>query len=91
MLNWRHCALVCPELFGDNTGVLTEEGEKWQEIRSKVQQDMMRPQSALFFTEKLQEVGNDFVEYVERKLQTDRTNPGDFLRDLQESIPVAIT
>ena len=45
---------------------------------------MMRPQSALFYTEKLQDVADDFVKYVEQKRRSDLTNPGDFLDDLHD-------
>ncbi len=36
------------------TGVFLANGPDWQSLRSKVQQDMMRPQSAFFYTDKLQ-------------------------------------
>ena len=54
-----------PDAFGEYTGLLSDEGEKWHDIRSKVQQDMMRPQSTLYYTEMLQEVADDFVKHVE--------------------------
>ena len=44
----------------------------------------MRPQSALFYTEKLQEVANDFVKHVELNRRADMTNQGDFLDDLHD-------
>ena len=73
-----------PDAYGEYTGLITDEGEKWHDVRSKVQQDMMRPQSALYYTEKLQEVASDFVQYVEMNRRADLTNHGDFLNDLQD-------
>ena len=73
-----------PDAFGEYTGLLSDEGEKWHEMRSKVQQDMMRPQSALFYTDRLQEVADDFVRHVERNRRADLTNHGDFLDDLHD-------
>ena len=73
-----------PDAFGEYTGLLSDEGEKWHNMRSKVQQDMMRPQSALYYTERLQEVADDFVKYVEMNRTIDMTNHGDFINDLQD-------
>lgn len=53
-----------PDVFEETTGLLTEEGESWQSIRSKVQQDLMRPKSAMYFVDKLQVVSDDFVKYI---------------------------
>lgn len=65
------------------TGLITEDGEDWQKIRSKVQQIMMRPESSLFYTDQLQEVSDDFVRRVERlRDNVEGTHPGDFLDEL---------
>ena len=46
---------------------MIEEGEKWHEIRSRVQQDMMRPKSATFYLDKIQDISDEFVQYIRRK------------------------
>ena len=48
-------------------GLLVEQNEKWQDVRSRVQQDLMRPQSAMFYIEKIQEVSKEFVEKIRRE------------------------
>lgn len=56
-----------PDIFRGTTGILTEDGEKWHEMRSKVQKDLMRVKSALFYIDALQEVGDDFVDFIRQK------------------------
>ena len=55
------------DIFKNTTGVLTEENEEWQRVRSLIQQDMMRPKSAMFYINQLQDVSRDFVELCRRK------------------------
>ena len=73
-----------PDIFRDTTGVLLESGERWHRVRSLVQQDMMRPKSALFYVNEIQHVAEDFVEYIDRKRRTspDGVTVTDLLPDL---------
>ena len=48
------------------TGLLTDDGQEWHATRVSVQQDMMRPRSALFYVGQLQDVAGDFVDFVAR-------------------------
>ena len=48
------------------TGLLTDDGQEWHTTRVSVQQDMMRPRSALFYVGQLQDVAGDFVDFVAR-------------------------
>eukprot|EP00095_Tigriopus_kingsejongensis_P005254 maker-scaffold353_size198981-snap-gene-0.38 protein:Tk05254 transcript:maker-scaffold353_size198981-snap-gene-0.38-mRNA-1 annotation:"hypothetical protein DAPPUDRAFT_319971" len=68
-----------PDVFKDTVGVFFEEGPRWKEFRSNVQQDMMRPKSAMFYIDPLMEVGEDFVIKLKRDCLPNGTNPGDFL------------
>ena len=52
------------DIFHETTGVLMEDGKKWHDIRSKVQQDLMRPKSAHFYIEDLKKISQDFIEYI---------------------------
>lgn len=56
------------DIFKDTTGILTEEKEAWHKVRSLVQQDMMRPNSAMFYVDQLNEVTNDFLDHLEGNL-----------------------
>ena len=53
-----------PDVFGENLGVLMDEGEKWHAFRSSVQQDMLRPKSAHYYIDKLEGISNDFTNYI---------------------------
>ena len=36
-------------------------GEEWWRVRSLVQQDMLRPKSAMFYIDSMEEISNEFV------------------------------
>jgi len=42
-------------------GLLTTQGEDWYQFRSKVQQPMMRPKSALRYAKDLDEIADEFI------------------------------
>ncbi len=52
------------DIFHETTGVLFENGEKWHQVRSMVQQDLMRPKSALFYLEEIQNISNEFMDFL---------------------------
>jgi len=55
------------DIFSKTYGISIEEGERWHEIRSKVQQDMMRPKSATFYLDKIQGISDEFVDHIRRQ------------------------
>jgi cytochrome P450 len=52
------------DIYSESVGVLMEDGENWHNVRSKVQQDLMRPKSALFYADEIQNVADDFVDFI---------------------------
>ena len=79
---WRNSR---PNLFPDTIGVVLEEGEEWQQIRSLVQQDMMRVKSAMFYIDELQKVGADFCDYLQTNvLDENGVTPDNFLQTLYD-------
>jgi hypothetical protein len=46
---WRQSR---PDMFPDLLSLVAEDGERWQTMRSLVQQDMMRPMAAMFYIDK---------------------------------------
>ena len=54
-------------MFGETKGILVENGERWQLLRSKVQQDMMRPKSASFYTDKINGIADEMVAFIRRE------------------------
>jgi len=48
------------------------QGEKWREFRSKVQQDMMRPKSALFYIDDLTSIVDEVIEKLENNMNNTR-------------------
>ena len=52
------------DLFHDTAGLVGSKGEAWYQVRSKVQQDMMRPKSAMFYINDIEEISQQFVELL---------------------------
>ena len=59
------------EIFYESTGVLMEEDEKWHDIRSKVQQDLMRPKSAHYYMHEIDNISEEFIEFIRKTRSTD--------------------
>jgi len=63
------------DLFTGDKGLLGSHGEDWYKVRSMVQQDMMRPKSALHYMDDLSQVTNEFLDLVEKNLSDKRDIP----------------
>lgn len=55
---------VRPEVFGDTGGLLTEHGEKWFDVRSKVNPVMLQPKTVKMYVEKTDQVARDFIDHI---------------------------
>ena len=72
------------ELFSDAPGLLTAQGDEWQQFRRQVQQPMLRPKSAVGYTEKIEDIAQEFIDSRVRPRRDSRTRqmPEDFLEEL---------
>lgn len=52
---------VRPEIFGDTGGLLSEHGEKWLDVRSKVNPVMLQPKIVKMYIEKVDQVASEFI------------------------------
>ena len=59
------------DIFYETTGVLMEEDEKWYDIRSKVQQDLMRPKSAHYYMHEIDNISEEFMMFIRKTRSTD--------------------
>lgn len=50
-----------PEVFGDTGGLLSEHGEKWLDVRSKVNPVMLQPKIVKMYIEKVDQVAQEFL------------------------------
>jgi len=55
------------DLFPETAGLLGHHGEKWWEFRSQVQQDMMRPKSAFFYINILEDISSELIQILSNK------------------------
>ena len=51
-------------MFTETTGLVASHGEPWYEVRSKVQQDMMRPKSAMYYINDIEEISQQLVDLM---------------------------
>lgn len=56
-------------------GLIGEQNEGWYKVRSKVQQDLLKPQSAFYFIDDLQSISQEFAEILARKADNEQTLP----------------
>ena len=59
-----------------------EDGQRWHEVRSKVQQDLMRPKSATFYLDEISRVSQDFVKFIRVKRDQDTFIINNFLPEI---------
>jgi hypothetical protein len=59
------------DIFYESTGVLMEEDEKWHDIRSKVQQDLMRPKSAHYYMHEIDNISEEFMKFIRKTRSKD--------------------
>ena len=55
------------DVYNETTGVLMEDGQDWYDVRSKVQQDLMRPKSAFYYLDEIQNVSDEFMDFIRKK------------------------
>lgn len=55
---------VRPDIFRDTGGLLTEDGEKWFDARSKVNPVFLQPKTVKMYIEKTEQVVNDLIDQI---------------------------
>merc|ERR1712110_914656 len=56
------------DIFHQTAGLLGSHGEPWYDVRSKVQQDMLRPKSAMSYITHIENISSDFLDLVHDSL-----------------------
>lgn len=74
---------IRPEVFGDTGGLLSEHGEKWLDVRSKVNPVMLQPRTVKMYIDKVDDVVSDFIDKM-RLMRDSETNemPSNFGHEL---------
>jgi len=52
------------DLFSDTAGLLGNHGEEWYDVRSKVQQSMLRPKSAMFYIDDIEQISAELNDLI---------------------------
>jgi len=52
------------DIFYDTAGLVGSHGEDWYNVRSKVQQDMLRPKSATFYIKDIEQISEDLNNLI---------------------------
>ncbi|XP_049534811.1 probable cytochrome P450 12a5, mitochondrial isoform X1 [Anopheles darlingi] len=69
---------VRPDVFGEMGGLVTEQGESWQKMRTIVNPVMMQPKTMRLYVDKVDEVAREFLEIVAGLRDSKQELPGDF-------------
>jgi len=56
------------DLYPETGGLVGSHGEDWYTVRSKVQQDMLRPKSAMFYLDSIENISDELVDVFDRKM-----------------------
>lgn len=75
---------VRPDLFGGSGGLLTEHGQKWLDVRSKVNPVMLQPKTVKMYIEKTDQVSRELIDLI-REIRDAQTleAPDTFGRNLK--------
>lgn len=62
---------VRPEIFGDVGGLLSEDGDKWWDIRSKANPVLLQPKTVKMYVEKVDQVAQEFITKTKQMRDTE--------------------
>ena len=51
-------------MYRESKGLIGSHGPDWYEVRSLVQQDMLRPESAMFYIASIDQISRDLVSLI---------------------------
>ena len=51
-------------VYRGSKGLVGSHGPEWHQVRSLVQQDMLRPESALFYTPSIDQISQDLTDLI---------------------------
>ena len=52
-------------VYRESKGLVGSHGPEWQQVRSLVQQDMLRPESAMFYIASIDQISLDLVNLID--------------------------
>ncbi|XP_068083426.1 probable cytochrome P450 301a1, mitochondrial isoform X2 [Anabrus simplex] len=70
------------DVYHGIAGIITSQGETWQEFRSKVNQPMMQPRSAKMYVTPINDVAEDFINRIRDFRDNKNEVPRDFINEL---------
>lgn len=71
-----------PDVFKGMGGLVSDQGEKWHKMRSKVNPVMMQPRTVSSYTDPVDEVSREFVAKIGKLLDENNELPADFATDM---------
>lgn len=77
--------VIRPDVFGDTGGLISEQGQKWFNVRSMVNPVMLRPKTVQLYLDKVDRVALDFLIKV-KTIRNEQTleMPSDFGNELNK-------
>ncbi|XP_052899594.1 probable cytochrome P450 12a5, mitochondrial [Anopheles moucheti] len=69
---------VRPDIFGETGGLVTEHGEKWQNVRTVVNPVMMQPKTIKLYIDQVDEIAREFMTLVAEMRDSKNELPKNF-------------
>ncbi|GLH07260.1 probable cytochrome P450 301a1, mitochondrial, partial [Gryllus bimaculatus] len=70
--------------FKGVAGTMTTQGEEWQKFRTKVNQPLMHPRSALRYLGNINDVADEFLDKIGTLLDHNKELPHDFMKEFHK-------
>ncbi|KAK7793316.1 hypothetical protein R5R35_011524 [Gryllus longicercus] len=70
--------------FKGVAGTITTQGEEWQKFRTKVNQPLMHPRSALRYLGNINDVADEFLDKIRTLLDHNKELPHDFMKEFHK-------
>ncbi|XP_026464272.1 cytochrome P450 CYP12A2-like [Ctenocephalides felis] len=72
------------DIYGENAGLLAEQGERWKDLRTKVNPVMMQPRNIKQYIAPVEEVTDEFIARMNHLRDSNNEMPKDFSHELNK-------
>jgi cytochrome P450 family 12 len=71
-----------PDIYGSNSGLITDQGEVWQKLRTTSNPILMKPTAAKLYIEKFDKIAKEFIDLMSKMRDAKNELPANFMDHL---------